>query len=46
MNWAEKNGGSVVDLGVPVGHGKSIKPSSVSDGKSTISGHSVLQGET
>jgi len=46
MQWAKKAGGAIVDLGTPLGNGKSVSASSTGEGNSKIVGYSILQGDS
>ena len=46
MAWWKKNEGAVIDLGAPLGKGKSIAVSGAKDGTGKMTGYSILQGET
>src|SRR2546423_11208030 len=46
MTWAQKNGESVVDLGVPLGSSVRIEAGAASPGSSQTSGYSILQAES
>lgn len=46
MDWAQKAGKAVVDLGLPVGNGNSITKGAVAKGASKIAGYSILQAES
>ena len=46
MEWADKNGDSIVDFGVPLGSNRRIAPDSVSDGSSQANGYSILQADS
>ena len=45
MAWSKKAGKAIVDLGAPLGPAKAVKGGSAG-GASTISGFSILQGES
>ncbi|MDR6506862.1 YciI family protein [Arthrobacter oryzae] len=45
MQWADKAGEALVDLGTPLGAGKEVTSTGVSDTESTVGGYSVLQAE-
>lgn len=46
MNWAGKNTDLVVDLGIPLAPGKSLKLNTTTNVDSTISGYTIVQGNT
>ena len=46
MNWKKNNEDMIVDFGMPLGDGKVVAGSSVSDGNNTVSGYSILQGDS
>lgn len=46
MGWAKKAGNAVVDLGLPLGAGKTITQASVKDSQSSVSGFSILQADS
>ncbi|MBT8160657.1 MULTISPECIES: hypothetical protein [Arthrobacter] len=45
MDWAAKAGDGLVDLGTPLGGGKVVGNSGVSDAETGVGGYSVLQAE-
>lgn len=45
MDWAAKAADNIVDLGTPLGGGKEIGNSGVSDSTAGIGGYSILQAE-
>ena len=45
MQWADKAGDGLVDLGMPLGAGKEVTSAGVSDTESIVGGYSVLQAE-
>ncbi len=46
MAWANQAGTALVELGMPLGNGKTLKQGSVSEGTTRIVGYSILQGES
>ena len=46
MNWAQKAGNAIVDLGSPLGTAINVSPESVSTSVTQISGFSILQAES
>ena len=46
MAWAQKNGDSIVDLGVPLGSSMRVEPGSTSPGSTQASGYSILQADS
>ena len=46
MDWAKRNGESVVDVGVPLGAGARISSGSVSAASTQASGYSVIEAES
>jgi hypothetical protein len=46
MQWAQKCGDAIVDLGSPLGTGKRVTPGSVADSPSQAGGFSVMQGDS
>jgi hypothetical protein len=46
MAWSQKNGDSIVDLGVPLGSSKHIDGDSVSPGSTKASGYSIIQADS
>src|SRR5437763_15803993 len=44
--WAQKNGDSVVDLGMPLGSSSHLEPGSVSPGSSQAGGYSILEADS
>ena len=46
MAWAKRAGEGIVDLGTPLGDGKSVASGSVSASKSQVTGFSILQAES
>jgi hypothetical protein len=46
MDWAKRNGESVVDLGVPLGAGAHISSGSISAASTEATGYSVMQAES
>lgn len=45
MQWADRAGDALVDLGTPLGAGKEVTSTGVADTESTVGGYSVLQAE-
>ncbi len=45
MEWAEKCGSGLVDLGTPLGNGEKLTPDGASQSQSKVTGYSVLQAE-
>jgi hypothetical protein len=45
MQWAAKAGDGIVDLGTPLGAGKEVSASGISDTATNLGGYSVLQAE-
>lgn len=43
MAWANKAGKSIVEMGMPLGSGKELQGSTVKEGKTTVTGYSILQ---
>ncbi|NQD87490.1 hypothetical protein HP499_06685 [Paenarthrobacter sp. CM16] len=46
MDWAEKAGDGIVDLGTPLGGGKEIGTSGVSDSAADVAGYTILQADS
>jgi hypothetical protein len=46
MDWAKKAGSAILDLGAPLGDGRSISEVSAKDGCARIVGYSMLQAES
>lgn len=46
MQWATKNAASVLDLGAPLGSGTHLKGNGTASADDTISGFSIVQGES
>jgi hypothetical protein len=46
MAWAQKNGESLVDFGLPLGSSMHIEAGSASPGSSQASGYSIVQTES
>ena len=46
MKWSSKAGNAVVDLGTPLGKGKVVTKSGVSDAPIGVSGYSIIQAES
>lgn len=46
MDWAAKAGDGIVDLGTPLGTGKEIGASGISDTASGVAGYTILQAHT
>ena len=47
MGWSKKAGGSIVDMGAPLGKGAKVnKGGSVADNPNDLGGYSVLQAES
>lgn len=46
MAWAQKNGNSVVDLGLPLGAGMRVESDAVSPSSTQASGYSVVQADS
>jgi len=46
MKWAKKNEKMIVDLGSPLGDSKRLEGQSAGKGDETISGFSIVQGES
>ena len=44
--WAEKNGDSIVDLGVPLGSGRHVESDAVTAGTAKATGFSVLEADS
>jgi hypothetical protein len=44
--WSERNGGSIVDLGVPLGSGLQVTPGSASPSSTQASGYSIVQADS
>ena len=44
--WAKKAGDAIVDLGMPLGDGKSVSADLVRDSSTKIVGYSILQGDS
>lgn len=43
MIWAQKCGSALVDMGLPVGEGKTVKPDETVKSQSKVTGYSILQ---
>jgi hypothetical protein len=46
MTWAKKAGNAIVDLGAPLGNGRSLKGASVSNNNVGVVGYSLLQADS
>jgi hypothetical protein len=46
LAWAKEAGSAIVDLGTPLGNGKSITRNTVSLSKKEVCGYSILQAES
>jgi hypothetical protein len=46
MEWAQRRGDAVVDLGVPLGEARRIDPKSVAPSSSQVAGYSILQADS
>ena len=46
MNWAKKAGNAIVDLGMPLGNGRKLSGTSVSNGITMAAGYSILQADS
>jgi hypothetical protein len=46
MEWAEKCGSGLVDMGTPLGNGQKVTSTGVSKSNKSISGYSVLQANS
>lgn len=46
MGWARKAGNAIVDLGTPLGDGRSVKGTAIGSNGATVVGYSVLQAES
>lgn len=46
MAWAKKADSAVVDLGLPLGAGKTIDQAAIKDNSSSLSGFSILQADS
>ncbi len=46
MTWAKKAGNALVDLGAPLGNGKGLKGTSVSNNSARVVGYSILQADS
>ncbi len=46
MEWAEKCGSSLLDVGAPLGNGKSITPSNITESSKEVCGYSIMQAES
>jgi len=46
MEWAQRRGDAVVDLGVPLGEARRIDPESVAPSSSQVAGYSILQADS
>ena len=45
MDWANKAGDGIIDLGTPLGGGKEVANSGISDTNTGVSGYTILQAE-
>ncbi|HEX3696041.1 MAG TPA: hypothetical protein VH374_11705 [Polyangia bacterium] len=46
MAWGKKAGGSVVDMGAPLGKSLKVTPAGASPTKNDLGGYSIMQGES
>jgi hypothetical protein len=46
MDWGAKTGDALVDFGTPLGVGKEVSPSTVSNTTTNVVGYSVVQAES
>jgi len=46
MSWARKAGDAILDLGAPLGNGRTVAQHSVKDAGGNISGYSLLQADS
>jgi hypothetical protein len=46
MTWARKAGEAIIDLGAPLGNGRTVAQHSVKDAAGNISGYSLLQADS
>jgi hypothetical protein len=46
MQWAKKAGDPIVDLGTPLGNGKSVSANSVGDSNTKIVGYLILKRDS
>jgi hypothetical protein len=46
MQWASKAGDTLVDLGTPLGNGRSIAKTGTENLHAGVSGYSIMQGES
>ena len=46
LNWREKTGKAIVDLGAPLASGKHIEAGKVTGGNLTVTGYSIVQANS
>src|SRR5262245_10596538 len=46
MSWANKNSGSILEMGSPVGNALHMKSDSISPGQTHVTGWSIIQAES
>jgi len=46
MAWANKAGKAIVELGMPLGNAQQLQGPSVTESKTTVTGYSILQGDS
>ena len=46
MKWSNDCGSAIVELGAPLGNGKSVTPDAVTESRKDVAGFSIMQGKT